>query len=183
MAIEVPLLGVMKRNSDFPTWLESEPIPVPLLGGLPCTIVLERYESDDQPQDFHDAIANLLAATPQVLRDVEKEVYQYYLDCDCNIYRDEEDWIVIEKPEDVWQFVDLGKAVYIARNQIGDEVVYASIENNCEWEDEHGLQIVLREGLRVTKLGPFDGHLTNSDAVGEPDVIYSRVGWHDDETD
>jgi hypothetical protein len=40
---------------------------------------------------------------------------------------------------------------------------------------EHGLQIVLRNGLEVNKLGMYDGHLTNSDAFADPaleDTIY-----------
>jgi len=36
-------------------------------------------------------------------------------------------------------------------------------------EDEHGLQVVLRDGARVTKVGPYDGHLTN-----DADVLYER---------
>jgi len=49
------------------------------------------------------------------------------------------------------------------------EPVYVSVECECSWEPEHGLQLVFRGGARVTKVGPYDGHLTNV-----PDVVYVR---------
>lgn len=48
---------------------------------------------------------------------------------------------------------------------------------NCAWEPEHGLQLVLREGRSITKLGPYDGHLTHSDAFARADfagIVYVR---------
>ena len=57
--------------------------------------------------------------------------------------------------------------------------VYISLGCNCDWEQEHGLQIVLKDGLRVTKVGSFDGHLTNSDAYDDAsleNVIYRPRG-------
>jgi hypothetical protein len=41
-----------------------------------------------------------------------------------------------------------------------------------------GLQIVFRDGTAVTKVGPYDGHLTNANATGRAeldDVIYRPV--------
>jgi hypothetical protein len=43
-------------------------------------------------------------------------------------------------------------------------------------EPEHGLQVVFQNGLRVNKVGPYDGHLTNSDAYGD-DNLEQAVYW------
>jgi hypothetical protein len=40
-----------------------------------------------------------------------------------------------------------------------DQRVYVSVECECDWEPEHGLQIVFRDGATVTKVGPYDGHV------------------------
>ena len=32
---------------------------------------------------------------------------------------------------------------------------------------QHGLQIVFKDGRSVTKVGPYDGHLTNSNAYAD----------------
>jgi len=60
-----------------------------------------------------------------------------------------------------------------------DGRVYVSVEYECDWEPEHGLQIVFRDGRTVTKVGPYNGHLTNNSAYGRPDlddVVYHRPG-------
>ena len=49
------------------------------------------------------------------------------------------------------------------------------IECGCDWEPEHGLELVLEDGARVTKVGPYDGHLTNAAAYADPtleSVVY-----------
>jgi hypothetical protein len=41
-----------------------------------------------------------------------------------------------------------------------------------------GLQLVIRDGLAVTKVGAFDGHRTNADAFADPSlvgVVYRRI--------
>lgn len=175
MTIEVPHLGKLTPSSDFPEWLESELVPVPMLHDKLCRFILDGYEDDDQPEDFHAAANNLLAAGPEVLQAAEQAIYQYYVDRDYNVDMDEEDWIVIEKPEDVWEFVSLGGEFHLSRRNYGDEKIYASLECNCEWEEEHGLQIVLKEGKFVNKIGQYDGHVTNSDAYDHAefeDMVY-----------
>ena len=37
----------------------------------------------------------------------------------------------------------------------------------CDWEDEHGLEIVIKNGLTVCKVEQFDGHFTNGHAYGK----------------
>jgi hypothetical protein len=35
---------------------------------------------------------------------------------------------------------------------------YIVIECSCTWEEEHGLQLVFREGKALTRASMFDGH-------------------------
>ncbi|WP_420847686.1 DUF6985 domain-containing protein [Natronosporangium hydrolyticum] len=65
----------------------------------------------------------------------------------------------------------------VSRDPGRDQRVYVSIECECAWEPEHGLQIVFRDGAAVTKVGPYDGHLTNSAAYADDTldgVVYRR---------
>ncbi|WP_407939254.1 DUF6985 domain-containing protein [Microbulbifer thermotolerans] len=47
----------------------------------------------------------------------------------------------------------------VLRRPYGDKLVYISLECSCDWEREHGLQIVFKQGLYVNKIGPLDGIL------------------------
>jgi len=56
--------------------------------------------------------------------------------------------------------------------------VYFSIEGNCDWEEEHGLQLVFRDGTEVTKVGQYDGHLKTETG----DVYDNGVDPEDDDS-
>lgn len=63
----------------------------------------------------------------------------------------------------------------VKRRASGDRGIYISLECGCNWEPEHGLQIVFKHGRTINKIGPYDSHLTNSDAYADPkleDVVY-----------
>ncbi len=70
----------------------------------------------------------------------------------------------IKSADELWQHVQLGSEPMVTRRPYGDEGIYISVECGCDWEEEHGLQLVLKNGLKINKLGGYDGHLTNSDA-------------------
>jgi len=83
--------------------------------------------------------------------------------------------VSIESPSEVWRHVQFGSEPFVTRRAYGDQGIYVSIECGCDWEPEHGLQIVLKNGERVVKVGAYDGHLTNSDAYADDsleDVVY-----------
>jgi hypothetical protein len=105
-------------------------------------------------------------------------IFAYYRDTmDAVVASGEEDWWVeLEGPDDVFDHIELGNEPTVIRNRRGDGRVYVSLECECDWEPEHGLQIVFREGRTVTKVGPYDGHLTNSAAFDDdtPDGIVYR---------
>jgi len=63
----------------------------------------------------------------------------------------------------------------VSRRAYGDKGIYVSLECNCNWEPEHGLQLVFKNGSTIKKVGPYDGHLANSDAYADDrleNVVY-----------
>jgi uncharacterized protein DUF6985 len=75
--------------------------------------------------------------------------------------------VSIERPGDVWRHVRPGPEPTVERS--GDRV-FVSVQCECAWDPEHGLQIVFAGGAAVTKVGPYDGHLTNATAFGRDDL-------------
>lgn len=172
--MEIPGLGPVTRDDEL-GWYYSEPIALPVLSGEVLRIVVDGYDDDPNPEDFHAAIRNFLSADPRVLDEAEPHIYRYYQDCNAVWERDDEEYIAIDAPSDVWRHIWFRTEPVVSRRAYGDKRVYVSLECECEWEPEHGLQIVFKEGLKVNKVGSFDGHLTNSDAYADPrleDVIY-----------
>jgi rRNA processing protein Gar1 len=54
--------------------------------------------------------------------------------------------------------VTLGTAATVERDDETGEW-FVVTENECEWEPEHGLQIVLRNGEEVTRVSDVDGSI------------------------
>jgi hypothetical protein len=94
--------------------------------GASCRVIVDGYDDDPAPEDFHAAIREFLALDRSALVAATPSIFAYYSD------------------------------------------VMADVE--CDWEPEHGLQIVFRGGRTVTKVGPYDGHLTNSAAYADGDL-------------
>ncbi len=174
--MDVPYIGQVKKDDRFELYV-SEPMPIPFLGGHKCRFALEGYIEDRRKEDFHRAIKNALAADNSVLSRAQPHVLDYcremlamYADGDAPAVR-------IEEPADIWKQVQFGDTIYVIRRDDGDDEdgIYLSLECNCDWEVEHGLQLILRGGLDMTKVGPFDGHLTNSDAFGDRSLTNART--------
>jgi len=175
--VNVPGLGEVTKDQRF-EWHYSEPLTLSIFNGMDCRVVLEGYDDDSEKEDFHLAIANLLSAPPSALKAAERFIYQYYLDI-FNYYGELEDAFPrIETAASIWSHVQLGDEPIVSRRHDGDRGIYVSLECNCDWEPEHGLQIVFRNGNEISKVGPYDGHLTNSDAFDDATlegVVYRPI--------
>ncbi|UQU67322.1 hypothetical protein COUCH_14080 [Couchioplanes caeruleus] len=159
--MQIPGLGPVTRDDD--AYL-SEPVPVPVLGGGPCRFAVEGYDGDEAPEDFHAAIRTFLANGPDVLRAAAPHIFAYYRDVMTHFSPGDEDYVEIAGPADVLGHVRPGAEPVVSRDRYGDGRVHVSVECECAWEPEHGLQIVFRDGRTVSKVGPYDGHLTNGSA-------------------
>ena len=138
------------------------------MNGQNCTVVLEGFGGDNRTEDFELAVANFLQCKFSVLQQAEEYLYAYCQDMNALRTPDDEEYVTIDAADQVWKHVQFGGEAVVSRNY--DSAIYISLECNCDWEREHGLQIVLKDGLVVTKVGPFDGHLTNGNASGDPEL-------------
>ena len=174
MPIEIPQLGAVSKDPEF-DWYRSRPIPVEVLDGKVCCIVVADYDCDEAPEDFHDAISSFLSIDKSALDNAAPHIFAYYQDVRRSVGADEADFPEISSPTEVWAHIRFGNEPIFSRRPYGDRQVYVSIECECDWEPEHGLEIVFRNGRTVNKVGPYDGHLSNADAYADPsleDVVY-----------
>lgn len=155
----------------------TNPIRVAFLNDEEYEFLLEGYADDHCKEDFKKAINSFINLDKNVLYDVSEYVYQYYQEKIMITSLEDENYIKIDKPQDVWEFVQFGHEHEVSRRDY-DSRIYISLECNCDWEPEHGLQLVFKNGCYINKLGPYDGHLANSDAFGDEsleDVIYKKI--------
>lgn len=168
-------IGELKPHPDVPDeWLISKPIPIPVFDGKELEFILDGYSDADEKflVEADAAILSFLEKDKNDRKEISPLVFKNYVECIEAVIEDKdpviEDMPVIENEEDVWQLI-YPQAVYVRRRDRRDKNIYLQIECECGWEIEHGLQIVFRQGKKVTRVSSVDGHLTESDADNKPD--------------
>lgn len=173
--MQIPLIGRVTKHPELSGILVSQSVAVPIFGGQPCVFGLMGYERDPQQHEYHAAIANFLAASPDVLRTADLELKYYYQDIPQPFWR----WFRFSPAaKKLWQSVQFGKTVYVQRRPAGDRGIYITVDCEFGAAVEDGLYLVFKNGSSLTKLGPFDGHLTNAEAFADSafeNVVYRRV--------
>mmetsp|Transcript_25639 Transcript_25639/g.78887 ORF Transcript_25639/g.78887 Transcript_25639/m.78887 type:complete len:233 (-) Transcript_25639:871-1569(-) len=198
MAEEVELgeFGRFKAHASIPDWFVGPQQPEQAcasLGRVPYAFAVQGYAGDKEPEEFVTAMRNFVAHGDEAIRRAEAYLFAYYQDT-----RDRRDASLatfgeldfefpeIHAPADVWKHVKLagtgapsGAAfVHVRRRQYGNRAVYVLVEGSCGWDPDAGLSVVLYHGHRVTRVGAYDGHLSNADAFAMPDlehVVYAST--------
>lgn len=169
--------GVLEFEYDEELdWWISDLVPVPALDGADCSIIIEGYNDDPAKDELVEAARNFLSIGRTALEAAAPHVFEYYKDCNDRLNPGDPGHVVIASPDEVWGHVRFGFEAHVSRRGQGGRGVYVSLACNCDWEPEHGLQLVFRNGLVINKIGEFDGHLTNSDAFGDKEL--ENVVYH-----
>lgn len=169
MTVTIPGLGtVTNEESD---WLVSEPVEVQPLGTR-CRFIIDGFTASYESS---------LAASVESFRDLTQadlkrqagpHVWAYYRDFATH-YGTDPGFPSIPDASSVWDFVTFGNGeIWVQRDE---EHWYISIENECAWEPEHGLNLVFREGRQLVKVGQVDGHLTNARAFVDASMTEEAV--------
>lgn len=165
--MESKTIGQLKVHPDIDEWYESEAVSIPLLGGHELAFTIENIDDDENPEEFEEAISNFMELKESLKSEIEPYIYKNYLEfkdavgseyCPTNI----------SSASGVWQFV-YPSYVCVSRRPYGNEEVYVQLLAECEWEPEHGLQVVFHKGKSVNRVSDQDGHLTHSDAYDLPE--------------
>ena len=153
--VEVPELGILEKY-QFDYWLRSRPVAVKVLGGLKCEFIFEEYAEDKEKEDFHEAVSNFLNLDKSELEKAQDYIYQYYKDIMKSLVPDDEWYVEIGSPEDIWQHIHLGETPMVPRRHCGDKAVYISLECSCdsEFPDDSGEPVQkLCWGIILKRLG------------------------------
>lgn len=164
--MKIPALGKLRPDPDNPDLLVSAPVPVPYFDGLPLSFHLDGLEAADA-DEAAAAIDAFLRLGPGDRRAASPHVYKNYRAI-AEIVDEEDLDCRIDSEAEVWAHVDPSE-VYVSRRSGGERAIYVQITAECDWEPEHGLQIVYRRGSELSRVSEQDGHLTHADAYDLPE--------------
>ena len=164
--MNIPPLGPLRPDSQFPEWLVSAPVSVPYFDGLPLKFTLNEL-TDADTEDVRNAVAAFLALGATDRLAAGPHVFQNYRQM-VDAVGEEDVGVQIASPEAVWAHVHPSE-IYISRRHRRNQAIYVQILADSDWEEEHGLQIVYRRGSELSRVSDQDGHLTRADAYDTPE--------------
>ena len=166
-----PLLGPMQHETAG-IWRTPKPIPVPYFGGAECSVTYVP-DGDAFIAEADKLVASFLAKTFHERTKATLYVFNHcknYLeacgDDDPEVLEmlDHVPWgkhirpmVEMKDPEQVWAFVRLYD-IWLAREQSDDED-YLSLHCRCEWDEEHGLQLVFNPAEKLIRVSSQDGDM------------------------
>jgi hypothetical protein len=157
-----PVFTSLTFNDDL--WWVTERLPVPFFDGqlLPFNFQVDpEREAWDAAQAAALIFLNLTAkareqTTPHVLADLRFSL-------EVTSYGDEEyeeEMAAIETSEALWAQIT-PQEVWVVYPSVEPETPYVLVATEPSWEQEHGLQLVLRWGHQLVCLMPNELHLPN----------------------
>lgn len=157
---KTPLLGKVRPDRYGDSW-EAGPVAVPFFDGRRLPVeVTDASEADAAAID--EALGNFLRLTAQdksaaaaaVLANCQDFLALIDLDND-----DGREMAALTEPDAIWRYVDCRSLGITKNDGVGEPFIYIVLRCECDWEQEHGLQLVYRNGNQLCRVSEQDGHL------------------------
>ncbi|PXY40982.1 hypothetical protein DMB65_10445 [Flavobacterium cheongpyeongense] len=167
------IIGRLKQEDRFPDWWKSEEIAIPFFDNEKLRITFMDFEPEHDKTFIDEAdlaLANFLKLNLNDRNLISELAYKNCIDFLDAVGFDETDEALrlIQNKNEIWKFIQPTE-VYVTRRPYKEQDIYVQIACECDWEQEHGLQLVFRQGKKLTRISDQDGHLTEADAYNKPD--------------
>ena len=162
------VVGPLVRDAHFSDWWSTpEPVAIPYFDGLRMTVTFDGIDEANCLQEADAALRNFLklsstdriADSPAVLANYKE-----------NLQFSDIEPLELSEPSAIWAYVQPQHLAVTSETEGVERDFYIQIEGECNWEIEHGLALVFRQGRMLTRLSQYDGHLTEAHAFGQSDI-------------
>jgi hypothetical protein len=163
--IELPLIGKLRQVSGFDEWWTRESVQIPYFNEpLPVT-VMDFHPQDPKQRLRFSKVSEALSAFLN-LGEVDRMRASELVYENCKEFIDavgvdawNQQMADLHDPKMIWQFVH-PREVLISYSEERD-AVFVVLSCECDWEDEHGLQLLYRDGKILVRVSQQDGHYTD----------------------
>lgn len=146
-------LGKLEHEPKY-DWWRSRPVKVNLLDGKLLPFILDdEYNQLSLLQPIESAVANFLSLDPEHREKLTERVYKNYEEI--RKVATVPALPIQEKPE-IWKYVYPGD-IFIQQG-LDDPEIHILVSSDCEWEQEHGLQMVFRKGNEIVGVSEYIGY-------------------------
>jgi len=161
MKIEMNNIGELFQSEDDKFYWESCEVIIPAIFNTKWSFIFEDFDPSTQSEKYQDAINNFMKMSNTDFKKAGPYLFQYYEDTIQKWNPKPKEYEKFYSANDVWSHVDFSSGYYITASTDVDDEVYLSLSSNCDWNEEHGLQIVYYRGNELVRVGSFTGHFRN----------------------
>jgi len=149
------IVGQLTTTNHDPDLFESKPFPIPYFDNKELKVGF--VDAKHQPYlDSADRVLENFTKLSAIDRTNNSGmVHHYYSETLKNGYTVKLD---VKTANDIWKFVT--PTEIIIHGDENDEF-YLCVSCECEWEEEHGLQLVFKNGQTLTRASGHDGHFAD----------------------
>ena len=177
--IQSGIIGELTQDKNFEQWWKSELIEIPLLNNKKVEIAF----IDFIPEIDTDFIKEADEALKVFLEksEYEKTLLTPLLFKHCMKYRnasgsdqvDQNLWKIKDENK-ILDFIS-GEHIIVTRSHGKNEMIYVNLNCECEWDKEHGLQILYRKGQKLTRISEQDGDISEVDFYENPEKRKTHI--------
>jgi len=125
----------------------SEPFEIPYFGNQKVTIGISHAYLRSTLEDSDEVLGKFLALNTEN-RNADSEIVNRYYNQSLNAGMTKP--LNILKDQDVWNFVTPSEIIIDAGEK---GALYIYISCGCKWNEEHGLQLIFKNGVQLTSAG------------------------------
>jgi hypothetical protein len=167
------IIGQLIQEEQFEDWWKSTKIEIPFFEKKKLAVTfMDCIPELDSTfiEEADNALTNFMKLNlddRNLISELAFNNCMQYLDA---VGYDEADehYKQIKSHNKIWNFIQPTE-IYVTRRPYNEQDIYVMVACECDWEKEHGLQLVFRQGKKLTRISNQDGHLTDADANDIPD--------------
>ncbi|WP_166336195.1 DUF6985 domain-containing protein [Sphingobacterium chungjuense] len=157
------IIGVLQQDQHFDDWWHSRSISVPYIDGQELVFTFIDFNPGEDEAFISEADEVTRSFLSLNAADRESASTHIYKNCmeflDAIGYNDQDAALwEIKNQEEIWHHVRYNQC-FISREPYEDHQVYLILSCECDWETEHGLQLVFNKQGKLIRVSAEDGDI------------------------
>lgn len=146
------IAGELTPSDHDEDFFESQPIEIPYFNNRKLKINFLEAKHEPYLKEADEVLEKFLKLDSVQRTDDSRMVHQYYSETLKHGYCEN---LNLSSISEIWNFITPNE---IMIDWEAEGKFYLLVSCECSWEEEHGLQLVFKNGEQLTRAGGHDGH-------------------------
>ncbi|MDX6189212.1 hypothetical protein SGQ83_07630 [Flavobacterium sp. Fl-318] len=150
------VIGILRQDQSLPDWWKSAEIEIPFFDNRRLIITFTDYEPELDPtfmEEADQALVNFMKLTVEDRKSISELAYKRCMAFLEAVEFDKADDYLrqIKNKDEIWNFIQPTE-IYVVNELHKGKGVDVEVACQCDWEQEHGLQLLFKQGKKLSKI-------------------------------